>query len=896
MGGLALSPPSFQAAVLRTGGGNRLPPERRFSFTERAASMALSKSTLTQEFWIADSFGHNGSSVAETTSCIARYETEMALAYNSAPRLATSGFQPVQLWNGVVVDTDGAMAWDDIPAAQHSARGPNLANKRITAGQHAATTRDATHVTIFYTAYQTLGAVVDVLINGVASGTIDNRDAGLPAATFDSGRSVTFANPSTSGPLFVTLTHNGTGTTFELEGGYFHNGNSASGIAVLRGDRSGMTMASWSTSTPTAQFILNQQPEIVTICCGVNDANAGQTPTQVAASLATLVALVRAQYTGDLPAVRYVFQNDSSWAPTDWLTAYRPALRARCITDDVLFIDLNEAVGSIDGSDPYDFSNDALHPNDFGHTAIGRLVAQYTTNQTNRAVAPLALGTLNPQPITAFAGALTLKHSGEPSVSVLHVAAGVATPSGTDLGFFGFKGSYDIYGGYPTAATAAVRGRSEGLFTATSMATGLRFLTTPTASIVALVRAGIDATGLLFVGPSVAASVLTVDATGALHADAGIDTDTTLQVGSRANVGTKLVVGSTSIVPTYEVEVYGAADGRLALRPAAAQTVTSAVMATLYFQGYTDAAAYTTAGAAIAATANQNFTAAAQGTVMRFYTTPNGAAALVEVARLDAPGTLRTTALTVGGLTAAAIGCAFEVVSGGLVAIRKSTLTLANGANNNVTLPVSSAVTVTGPSAAFSLSGIASPTNGMTARIINVTGFAFTVTHEGASSTAANRITCPGGKDLVLQGNAVLDLWYDSGTSRWIVAGQTSRVLTYTTNAMGTIGGGAQNVDPTLGNHITMTLNGTPTLNATSVGPSGTPLLIEIDTGATGRTVTFGTGFDPDGTIAVALGVPAVVSFISDGTVWLETGRAPFTAPAAVTDPLTNFAIYQSLN
>jgi hypothetical protein len=604
----------------------------------------------------------------------------------------------------------------------------------------------------------------------------------------------------------------------------------------------------------------------------VNDANAGQTPTQVAASLATLVALIRAQYSGDLPAVRYIFQNDSTWVPADWLTAYRQALRGQCITDDVLFIDLNEAVGSIDGSDPYDFSNDALHPNDFGHTAIGRLVAQYTTNQTNRAVTPLALGVLAPQAVTAFAGALTLKHSGEPSLSLLHIAAGAATPSGTDLGFFGFKGSYDIYGGYPTAATAAVRGRSEGLFTSTSMATGLRFLTTPTASITALVRGGIDATGLLFVGPSVASSVLTVDATGALHADAAIDTDTTLQVGTRANVGTKLVVGSTSIVPTYEVEVYGAADGRLALRPVASQTLLSAVMGTLYFQGYTDAAAYTTAGASISVTANQNFTAAAQGTVMRFYTTPNGASTLVEVARLDAPGTLRTTALTVGGLTALATGCAFEVVSS-LIAVRKGTVTLANGANNNLTLPTSSHVTVSGPTAAHSLSGIAAATNGMTVRIHNLLGYAFTLTHEGASSTAANRITCPSGVDLVLWGsNTYVDLWYDTTTARWIVGAVSSGDKI---NAWGTIGTGAQTPDPTLGNVLTGTLSGNVTLNAGSVLPAGSIWTFQILSDGSARVVTWGTSFKAaGGTFTSTISKSFTFVFRSDGTNWYELSRA----------------------
>jgi hypothetical protein len=42
---------------------------------------------------------------------------------------------------------------------------------------------------------------------------------------------------------------------------------------------------------------------------------------------------------------------------------------------------------------------------------------------------------------------------------------------------------------------------------------------------------------------------------------------------------------------------------------------------------------------------------------------------------------------------------------------------------------------------------------------------------------------------------------------------------------------------------------------------------------ATGRTVTFGTGFVPNGALVVAISKKATASFMFDGAAWLETGR-----------------------
>lgn len=609
---------------------NLQPPERRFSYPQRAASLFLARSpsSLIKELWITDSFGHAGSSTAQSTSCIAQYEAEMARAYNTIPRGV--GFQPVELWNGITVDTDGAMAWDTLPAVgQHQARGSCLANKTMTSGQTASTTRDGTAVTIYYTERPSTsaGGVVTVSVNGygattiaagsngvntstfAGSGTlnvatngttgfpsagtltvanasttavvtytgktastftgctevsaggvmstsgavnlaIDCRNGSLGAGVFNSGKSITIDNPSgIYGPMAVVLTHASLGTTFELEGAYFHAGNSTSGHMVMRADRSGMTLASWSTSTPLQQFITNQQPHIVTIMCGVNDEAGGASASTLAASLTTMISAIRACYSAWTPAIRYVFQVDSSYVGATWLTTYRAALRQACITNDALFIDMSDAVGSIDGSDPLDFSDDTLHPNDNGHRAIGLMVADVTTNASNTRTVPLNLSTANPQTVSATLGGLILrKVTNAPHVETMLDGA-TATANGSDLGFFGFRGTTDIYG-TPTANTvAAVLGRSEVAFSTATNKAGLRFYITAPSTVSPIIGAGLTGDSVFFVGPTLGTANFSVNLAGTVTAVAYAGVPSTGAVtSSSASAGVGYATGAGSTV------------------------------------------------------------------------------------------------------------------------------------------------------------------------------------------------------------------------------------------------------------------------------------------------------------------------------------------------------------
>lgn len=103
----------------------------------------------------------------------------------------------------------------------------------------------------------------------------------------------------------------------------------------------------------------------------------------------------------------------------------------------------------------------------------------------------------------------------------------------------------------------------------------------------------------------------------------------------------------------------------------------------------------------------------------------------------------------------------------------------------------------------------------------------------------------------------------------------TGRVLTYdfkkpayastlsvTTNASKTF------IEPAV-------LTGAMTVNAVVTNAQEyDELVVILLSDTTSRTVTFGTNFKTTGTIAPAISKSATISFVFDGTNWLETGRA----------------------
>lgn len=96
------------------------------------------------------------------------------------------------------------------------------------------------------------------------------------------------------------------------------------------------------------------------------------------------------------------------------------------------------------------------------------------------------------------------------------------------------------------------------------------------------------------------------------------------------------------------------------------------------------------------------------------------------------------------------------------------TLTLANGANSNIAVPNGTLLRITGPTGAFSLTGLVATFDGDERILWNSTSQNFTLTND-ATSTAANRFLTTTGADIVTTGVGCVRIRYSGTDSRWLV-------------------------------------------------------------------------------------------------------------------------------
>lgn len=863
-----------------------LAADRRFSLPHRALNtfIGASNGSLVKELIIGDSTGHAGASNMGVTDWISVYEVGMARQVNVQNR--TAGMRPVQLWTAAFGVE--AFAWDTVPANQNVTRGLNSANKQILAGQSAVHTEEATAVTIYYTALRTGGAVAEVTINGTVVGTIDNRDAGIAVGVdFDCGRSVTYTNPSGWGNATVTVAHNGTGTTFELEGAYFHSQNSTTGHMVIRADKSGQSInnlvnaAQLTEGAYHRQYIRNILPQVITIHLGINDGQIGRTAAQMAADFVTMVTNIRAQYTAAgntwMPAIRYIFP--WSWTfgtcPATWLTDYRAAMRTACNNNDVLFIDGHEATGTTanTASTTLDNTDDNLHPNDRGHAVWGWMLTEMTAPRANRRRRALDLAASNSQAITGF-GSITSFHGAAGSTFHMGRDGGAAAVLGNRLGAILFTGSTTAY--RTMAYGSGIQGVADGNWSPSSTPSRLEFMTSPSGSVAALTtRGGITEAGMFYVGLTQAAATAAITPTGEISAK-------------------NLVIGNAiPTTPVNELDVYKAAgattistyraNGSLAVPT---PLLVNQVYGRINFKGWNDSIYY--GASRIDVSAAEAWSAAASGTWMGFFVTPSGTVTVKELLRLYGSPNWATIA---GGLQIAGDGGANQIVAPakggldlqGMLQIRPSVLTLSatNGLNSNLALPdgTIALIPASGSTGAFSVGGLAITgtraysTGFMVWIVVQDPADLMTIVHEDASSTAAQRIQCPDGVSVANLKRALLV--YDNTAARWVliqyVLGKTIQNVVSS--------GGNVTVDYLLGNVIqtATTVTSNTTYNHTSaVGPVGTVLEFYMTNDATsGRTVTFGTNFKATGgTLVGTISKSFRIKFVSDGTNWVEESRA----------------------
>ena len=211
---------------------------------------------------------------------------------------------------------------------------------------------------------------------------------------------------------------------------------------------------------------------------------------------------------------------------------------------------------------------------------------------------------------------------------------------------------------------------------------------------------------------------------------------------------------------------------------------------------------------------------------------------------------------TAGALVLQPGGVAVTRAVAGIQQIPSVGLALSNGDNDDVTLGGYSVQRITGPTAAYAITGFdaSSAKDGDVVMFWNTVAQTLTLKDQDTGSTAANRIVCPGGTDMDFAADAMGMLQYDDATDRW-------RVL-----EKGGSGGG--------GNHAILSATHTDSAAASVVAGdlivgNATPAWSRLAIGAADNLV-----------LKVASGAPAW------GTVGGISPTAPFETPV---DPGTWF-------
>lgn len=137
---------------------------------------------------------------------------------------------------------------------------------------------------------------------------------------------------------------------------------------------------------------------------------------------------------------------------------------------------------------------------------------------------------------------------------------------------------------------------------------------------------------------------------------------------------------------------------------------------------------------------------------------------------INAPGA--TINFNIGANNYASVTTTAFTLATILLATPAQALTLANGANNNVTLTRSYA-RITGPTAVYNITGFSGGVDGARLTIYNTVAQTLTISNLNAGSSAANQIRTLTGSDVALRTTATssASFIYDGTESHWILVG-----------------------------------------------------------------------------------------------------------------------------
>ena len=114
-------------------------------------------------------------------------------------------------------------------------------------------------------------------------------------------------------------------------------------------------------------------------------------------------------------------------------------------------------------------------------------------------------------------------------------------------------------------------------------------------------------------------------------------------------------------------------------------------------------------------------------------------------------------------------GLTIDSITTTLLQLPVAQIVAVNGANNNVSLASASFVRISGPTGAFSITGLSGGLDGRVLVLFNSTVYNMTIVNASGSSVADNRVITGTGADIVTSGQGAVTFLYSIPDHRWVV-------------------------------------------------------------------------------------------------------------------------------
>jgi len=164
----------------------------------------------------------------------------------------------------------------------------------------------------------------------------------------------------------------------------------------------------------------------------------------------------------------------------------------------------------------------------------------------------------------------------------------------------------------------------------------------------------------------------------------------------------------------------------------------------------------------IVGVASETFSSFANGSFLKFMTTPNGTQSGSERMRINHNGKIGIGITTPNTL----------VDIDGDIATRENHIIL-GGSSNNVGIGNFTFIRITGPTANYDITGFAGGVEGKMLIVANNSGYSLTFKNSNAGSTASNQLLLHNNADVIIQKNGGSIFIYSAALSRWIMVGNS---------------------------------------------------------------------------------------------------------------------------